>query len=775
MREYLEKLNDAQLAPVTDTEGAVLVIAGAGSGKTRVLTSRITHLILDKNVKPYNILAITFTNKASSEMKERLEYMVGSLDGMWVLTIHAMCVRILRKFIEKLGYTTNFSIYSESDKEHVLKRVVAQMDEADPDKLYKQAKFYISNCKCKGQNPDDFESSIDAPRDADKIAKAYRMYEDSLKSSNSLDFDDLLLKTYKLLTTSKEALEYYNDKFHYIHIDEFQDTNEVQYNIIKLLAKNRKNIFAVGDDDQGIYGWRGAELSNILYFHKQFKDAKVYKLEQNYRSSKAILDLANKIIKNNRTRRNKVLWTENPNGTAVRCYLAKDDSDEAQKTALDIKNLISRGVNPKQIAVLMRVNAISRKYEQEFNKYGIPFRLYGGFKFFERKEIKDLLAYMKILTNPLDNEGILRIINVPKRGIGQKSIDELLRYAEQNNCSVFDSVFGCDNLELGESAKAKIRSFKGIIKALALKRELVDLKDLLGEILDITNYLTIFEGNTEENDVKKMNISELQNSINEFCKDNQGADLNDFLNSVTLSSDTDEIADGNFATIATIHAVKGLEFDAVFVAGLDSNVFPLSRAMDDPKELEEERRLMYVAITRARKMLTITRAKERFLYGRLQASTPSMFIQELSPELDSLNNNPYDRSRDDWSSGFDYSSYNGYTNNKSGYNNNSGYTKRQSIQENDYGYVPDVVPGSTTGFKISTKKVDSFSSNKGRAVEKKGNFDIYKEGGRLSHPKFGQGTIISKKVTGSGTILTVAFIGIGIKELIAEYAPIKPI
>ena len=410
MEDILQKLNEEQIKPVTDTEGAVLVLAGAGSGKTRVLTSRIAYLVQEKGVYPSSILAITFTNKAAKEMRERLSVMVDGSAGMWICTIHSMCVRILRMYADRLGFTQNFSIYSETERAAVIKRAFAECGFED-EKLLKNVKFHIANAKMLGLEPHEYARENADQRNIDEIARVYAAYCDHLKKNNALDFDDLLTQTLRLLETDKDALDYLSGKFRYIHVDEFQDTNRVQYDIVRLLATVHGNLFAVGDDDQSIYGWRGAKIENILNFEKDFRGAKVYKLERNYRSTKSILKLANEVIRNNGRRKDKVLWTQNEEGAPAQYYAAETENDEALFVARTISDLMNKnGYRFSDFAVLMRINALTRAYEQEFTKYNIPFRVFGGFKFYERKEIKDLLAYLRVINNPFDSEAVVRIV-----------------------------------------------------------------------------------------------------------------------------------------------------------------------------------------------------------------------------------------------------------------------------------------------------------------------------------------------------------------------------
>ena len=769
MLELLNKLNDEQIKPVLATEGAVLVIAGAGSGKTRVLTSRIAHLVEDMGVSPYNILAITFTNKAADEMKERLEKIIGDSREMWVCTIHSMCVRILRAGADKIGYGKDFSIYSESDKEKVVKRVIAELG-YEADKYAKPVRNLISSIKNKNLTIDEFETQNPRLHNVKEYCKIMRAYERELKRSNAFDFDDLLIKTLQLLSEDRETLNKYADRFKYVHVDEFQDTNAVQYEIVRMLSLKHGNIFAVGDDDQSIYGWRGADINNILGFEHDFKNAQVFKLERNYRSTKKILDIANAVIAHNVNRKQKTLWTDNADGVNAETYIAEDESGEAQYTAIQIKNLVLRGYKYSDFAVLMRINALSRSYEQEFMKYGIPCKVYGGFKFFERKEIKDLSAYLRILANPLDNEAILRVINVPKRGIGEKTIDVLNEYADIHGFSVLDAVYDCDKLDLSAGAKSKIRLFKEVLTDLIIDKETMGLNELVQSVIKRTDYMSCFAEQTDENEDKKRNIDEFLASVDEFVKQNPEASLTEYLNGVTLSSDTDEINDGEFVTLATVHSVKGLEYRCVFVCGMDKDVFPISRADSVNDETEEERRLMYVAVTRARERLYITRARSRYLYGSRRPTAQSEFLDEISDKLglkkerDSYRRNEYSP----------HSSYGG------------GYSRGGS--RSDYGL---------SGGYGSSGGGDDFSSSQSYGSYKKGYANAYLKqraqaaatpkttvtgsgdefatGAKVRHKKFGDGIIVGRKKSGDDVVVDVAFKGIGVKSLVVRFAPLEVI
>lgn len=785
MEKYLNGLNDEQRSAVEDTEGYVLVFAGAGSGKTRVLTTRIAHLVKSKGVSPENILAITFTNKAANEMKERLSQMVDGAYKMWVSTIHSMCVRILRNSIGRMqGYDKNFSIYSEVDKNNVLKRIIKGM-ELEPDKYLKKASFYISDCKNRDEGVERFRLRTDI-HDIGVYAQIFATYEETLRKSNALDFDDLLVKTYHLLEGDPEVLEYYAGKFHYIHIDEFQDTNEIQMEIANLLCSVHKNLFVVGDDDQSIYSWRGAEIKNILEFERNFHGAKVHKLEQNYRSTKKILDLANTIIASNETRKRKQLWTDNAEGEKIEVKIAETENEEAQYTAIKIRQMIDKGASPSDFAILMRINALSRAYEQELTKYGIPFKVYGGFKFFERKEIKDITAYMRLIINPLDNESILRIINTPKRGIGDKTVEVLLDYAKDYDLSVFDGIMEAERLALSAGAKSKLVQFRKLIAGLMVECSQKPLTEIFERVITQTAFMSQFEEKSEENLNKQMNVNEYQNAIEEFAKLNPKATLADYLNSITLSSDTDEIEEGNYVSVATVHSVKGLEFPYVFICGLDETVFPISRASESALEMEEERRLMYVAITRAEKKLFLTRARSRFLYGNRQFTAQSSFLNELAPKLGIERPRPFGESFAQKSSyGGGYSGYGernsnggGYSSYNNGYNNgyNSGYgnKQRQSVYNDDYfdddfSFSSSSSGGYSSGYSSSAVKNFSQPTPKPQNTQTSG----YKTGKMVSHAKFGTGRVIMVKGEGKNLIVDVAFPGVGVKSLAVAYAPLK--
>ncbi len=743
IKQLLSKLNDEQIKPVLDTEGAVLVIAGAGSGKTRVLTSRIAYLILEKGVSPSNIMAITFTNKAAGEMKERLQALVGDVGDMWVSTIHSMCVRILRRDIRKLGYDTNFTIYDETDKDKVLKRIFEEL-QIDADNILKTAKNIISSAKNECLSPEEWKKTYSDNHLKEDLYKIYKSYENQLARSNALDFDDLLYKTYLLFCNFPEVANYYSNQFKYIHIDEFQDTNSVQFAIAETLSKKHGNIFVVGDDDQSIYGWRGAKIENILTFDDVFRGAKVYKLQRNYRSTKKILQLANCIIANNTERRQKELWTENEDGVKIETFVGGDENNEATFVALQIKNLMARtNLKFSDFAVFMRVNALSRAFEQEFMKYGIPCKVFGGFRFFERKEIKDILAYLKVINNPNDDESFLRCIATPKRGIGDKTLRELREFCSAMNLSLYDGLFRLEQSAISNSAKSKLFNFGLLINGFVEFAKTNSVSKLIEHVIETTGFNEQFLEKTEENTSKLYNISELKNSAEEFEKDNFTANLSDYLNSVTLSSDTDDINSDDAVTIATIHAAKGLEYNTVFVVGLDETILPIARSVNDESEMEEERRLMYVAITRAMTRLYLTRAMSRYMYGRRENMIQSRFLKEaqvvLRPRTSEIDNRSF--------IGSNYS----YRNNENLLSENAHETSR--------GY--------------SSNYAKSFMKSTALNEKKNVQFDKYKTGIKVKHVKFGEGMIINVKGAGDNLIVDVAFKGVGIKSLSAKYAPME--
>ena len=797
--EILDKLNDEQIKPVLQTEGAVLVLAGAGSGKTRVLTSRIAHLIEDNGVPASAILAITFTNKAAKEMQERLAA-ITDVSRSWVCTIHSMCVRILRMYAAEVGISANFSIYSETERNNIIKKSFQECD-FDDERLLKSVKFHIANAKMLGFDPSRYAEEYAGEADIEEITKVYTRYQKHLRENNALDFDDLLNETRLLLRKNDEAREYLGGRFRYILVDEFQDTNAVQYEIIKLLASLHGNLFAVGDDDQSIYGWRGAKIENILHFEKDFKGAKVFKLERNYRSTKRILKLANTVIKNNGHRKDKTLWTENDEGETPKVYEAEEESGEARYIAHTIAGLLRQGYKYSDFAILMRLNALTRSFEQEFTADGIPFKVFGGFKFFERKEIKDLLAYLRLINNPFDSEAATRIINFPKRGIGAKTVETLQNYAFEQESSVYEALSELDELGFPSGTKQKLIEFRNLIKGWIVDSQDLPVNELVKKIILDTKMREAYADDSDESINKRANIEEFINSVDEYCRLNEGATLTDYLNQVTLSSDTDEMDDGNYVTLATIHSVKGLEFSCVFLCGMEENILPVSRAVGSDDDMEEERRLAYVAITRAKQRIWFTRSKSRYLYGKREPTARSRFLKELSSELElpretraqslgygdyddpeSYGNSSYGGGRyganDDYggrrtSFGGGYSGYGSYGA-RGGDRTNSSVTR--SAWNGGKSYGTSTTYGARSG-STTQKSGGSFTyGGVGKApVKPTGagkDLSVFKLGVKVKHPKFGLGTIVNVRGMGSNMILDIAFEGLGIKQLSANLAPL---
>ena len=623
---YSELLNEEQLKPVLDTEGAVLVLAGAGSGKTRVLTYRIAYLIGEKHVDPHNILAITFTNKAANEMKERVQNVTGAY-GVWISTFHSMCARILRSEIEVDGvYTRNFSIYTDTESDRIVSRIIKELALDDGD-LKKLARFHISYAKNHAYTPDEYATKIAGVSHSEAIAHIYRRYEKVLRENNALDFDDLLLKTLMLFKAHPDVLARYAERFRYIHVDEFQDTNKIQFLLVRMLASKHGNVFVVGDDDQSIYGWRGAEVGNIADFKKLNPGCKLYKLERNYRSTRNILDLANKVIANNSKRLGKTLWTEGDKGNAVVFRSLYDDWQEADYVIGEILNLRNVGYRLKDIAILVRVSSITKTFEDKLTLYNLPFRLIGGMKYYDRAEVKDFLAYLKCIANPRDAESLKRIINVPNRKIGEATVAKLELACSERGMTMLEGVLDLPSLGMSSALNAKLAPFGALMRDLWEHRDM-PIGDFADYVDDAVAFDQYYDCDDEEEGARLENIAKLVQSIKEFANDNPDAGLEEYLQSVTLISDTDDVLDDDKLTLATVHGVKGLEFDVVFIVGLEEGIFPTIRQDTTAKNLEEERRIMYVAVTRARKRLYLTCAQSRFRFKRRENSLASRFLVE---------------------------------------------------------------------------------------------------------------------------------------------------
>ncbi len=801
IRELLEQLNDEQIKPVLQTEGPVLVLAGAGSGKTRVLTTRIAYLVEEKRVPPEAILAITFTNKAANEMKERLGRII-DVSRTWVCTIHSMCVRIIRMYAEEIGIQSNFSIYSETERNNIVKKSFQECA-FDDEKFLKSVKYHIANAKMLGFDPDRYAEEFAGEPDIRDIVRVYARYQKHLRENNALDFDDLLNETRNLLRKNEQAREYLGGRFRYILVDEFQDTNEVQYEIVKSLASVHGNLFAVGDDDQSIYGWRGAKIENILHFEKDFKGSHVFKLERNYRSTKHILKLANTVIKNNGRRKDKTLWTEEEEGEHAKVYESEEESGEARYVAQTIAGLLRQGYRYSDFAILMRINALTRSFEQEFTGDGIPYKVFGGFKFFERKEIKDLLAYLRLINNPFDSEAALRIINFPKRGIGAKTVEALQNYAYETELSIYDALLDLDEIGFTGGTREKLVGFRDLIKKWIIDSQDLPVNELVKGIVADTKMREAYADDSDESINKRANIDEFINSVEEYCKLNQGATLTDYLNQVTLSSDTDDMDDGNYVTLATIHSVKGLEFRCVCLCGMEENIMPISRATERDEDMEEERRLMYVAITRAKERLYFTRSKSRYLYGKREPTARSRFLKELSSELElpkeqrrvpagygdwddpeSYGNSAYGGGR--YASNDDYggrrTSFGGGYSGGYGARSNSE-VKRSAWQGNSYGSNYGGSYGSYGGASSQKGKSTTQGGERGgfvfggaskaKPAAPTKDLSVFTIGKKVRHPKFGNGLIVGTRGTGANMILDIAFEGLGIKQLSASLAPLE--
>lgn len=723
----LQGLNSCQEQAVKSVDGPVMVLAGAGSGKTRVLTNRIAYMVKEAGVNPDNILAITFTNKAANEMKHRLfEMLNGNMGRMLVSTIHSMCTRILRFESESLkDYSPNFSIYTASESEHVMKTVVKKIrlseEEAKLNFLY-----HSGAAKNEAFSFDEYYNEcLVGNANGDIILEVLKAYEKQLKSCNAMDFDDLLYNCYLLFRDNAEILEKYRRRFKYVSIDEFQDTNRVQYLLFKLMAKEHGNIFIVGDDDQSIYGWRGADTRNLFDFKKDFPDTKIIKLEQNYRSTKNILSVANKIIEKNSNRYEKKLWTENDDGDVVKTYIAQSENEEAYYVVSQIAALIKEGYRQKDIAVLMRMNATSRAFEQEFTKYNINYKVFGGYRFFERKEIKDIISYLRLIDNPYDNEAFLRVVNFPRRGLGEKTISEVIKRAESCGISALEAAGEADSLLITSVARVKLKAFYELIKELremSCTADVLTLTEELYKRIDLRR--TLEEGGDPE---KALYADEFLQASENFVKENPGGVLCEFLQSVSLQSDIDSMDESNYVTIATVHSAKGLEFSVVFVIGVENGIFPLSRAMYDAEELNEERRLMYVALTRAMKKLYVTRCESRFLHGERKMMSASMFFKEIDNEV------------------------------------NPRYMNK-GMYDNEFGeeWKADKVKQKT---KVKDNSVGALYAER----KEKRAAESYTVGTKIVHKNFGIGVVVASK----NDNIDVAFNSIGVKTLSVQYAPIK--
>jgi len=635
---YLDNLNKEQREAVLHTEGPLLILAGAGSGKTRVLTYRIAHLIDEKGVYPSNILAITFTNKAAREMKERVHRLIGNTDNMWISTFHSACVRMLRKNVESLkGYKKNFVIYDTKDQETLIKECLKELNLNEKNFPFRVVSSEISAAKDRLMTPREFYDKNMHDIRRRKLADIYMLYQKKLEKNNALDFDDIISKTVELFKLNPDILEYYQNKFRYIMVDEYQDTNFSQYTFIRLLAAQHRNICVVGDDDQGIYSFRGADIGNILNFEKDFPGAKVVKLEQNYRSTETILEAANAVISNNYGRKSKKLWTDRGTGRSIIYHYALDEREEANFIMDEVERMIAQeNRRLGEFAILYRTNAQSRVLEETCMSHGLPYRIVGGFKFYDRKEVKDIIAYLRVIQNPDEDLSLKRIINIPKRGIGNSTLEAISQYARATGDSMFGALLEVDRIEgVGTKAKKGIKEFVKLMSDLMGIAETERVSIIVKEVLERTGYLDELEKDGDEESLTRAeNIKELLSATFEFEELNESALLPEFLEQMALMSDIDTVEEGKDALIMmTLHSAKGLEFPFVFISGMEEGVFPSQRSYFEDKQMEEERRLMYVGITRAKERLYLTAAFERTLYGNTTFNTISKFVREIPKEL----------------------------------------------------------------------------------------------------------------------------------------------
>lgn len=726
MNSLVKNMNAEQSEAVRTTEGPLLIMAGAGSGKTRVLTHRIAYLLDEKDVSPYNILAITFTNKAAKEMKARVEQLVGEeAQVIWMSTFHSMCVRILRRDADRIGIERNFTIIDPTDQKSVIKDVLK--NENIDSKRFEPRMFIgaISNLKNELKTPEDAQKEANDYH-SQMVATVYKGYQRQLSRNEALDFDDLIMTTINLFERVPEALEYYQNKFQYIHVDEYQDTNKAQYTLIKLLANKFKNLCVVGDSDQSIYGWRGADIQNILSFEEDYPDAKTIFLEQNYRSTKTILNAANEVIKNNTERMPKGLWTANTGGDKINYYEATTERDEAEYVVREIMKHQRNGKKYSDMAILYRTNAQSRVLEETFMKSNIPYTMVGGQKFYDRKEIKDLLSYLRVIANSNDDISLQRIINVPKRGVGPSSVEKIQTYAVQNNISMFDALGEVDFIGLSKKVTQECIAFYEMIQNLIKEQEFLEISEIVEEVLVKSGYRDMLDREqTLESRSRLENLDEFMSVPKDYEENTplEEQSLINFLTDLSLVADIDEADTESGVTLMTMHSAKGLEFPIVFIMGMEESLFPHIRAIksDDDHEMEEERRICYVAITRAEETLYITNATTRMLFGRSQSNMPSRFLKEIPEDL---------------------------------MESHSG-SKRQTIQ-------PKAKPTQKRGFSKRT------TSSKKQVTS-----SDWKVGDKVTHKAWGEGMVSNVNEKNGSVELDIIFKSEGPKRLLAQFAPIE--
>lgn len=780
----LKDLNNEQREAVMETDKPVLVIAGAGSGKTKVLTTKIAYLIQEKELAPWNILAITFTNKAASEMKERVEKIVPvNAKDVWVGTFHSICVKILRRYIPKIGYSSDFTIYDTQEQKTLIKQIlqVLDIDSKSYNEKYFQNK--ISNAKNRMLTPENYlihESGYNA----EMIQKVFNVYQKRLKENNAIDFDDIINLTIDILETDKEVLNYYADKFKYVLVDEYQDTNMAQFNLIKLFTSKHKQITVVGDNDQGIYSFRGANIRNILEFEQDFKDARVIKLEQNYRSTQKILEVANAVISNNPTKYDKKLWTNQKEGEKVHVVGVKNHFSEARFVTEKIEELINEyGYKFSDFAILYRMNTLSRTVEENLLRAQIPYKIIGGFKFYERKEIRDVIAYLRLIQNPFDNVAFSRVINEPKRGIGATSIAKMNDISINNGISMLDIVKNAEEYGLGR-IKLKAQKFVELIERLSINKDRMSLTEIYNDVLENSGYLKELESlkNKDPQAENRLeNINELYNVISEFEDSNEEIEkptLEDFLEQLSLSSDSDELESQNQVSLMTIHTSKGLEYPVIFLIGLEEGIFPSEKSKQEDG-LEEERRLCYVGITRAKKHLYITHAKERTSFGKTVTQIESCFLNEIPDELVIRNhdnyigrydyyNNNYGNKENKRKQGISFIGMGSPNIGNEDYTYNMGYSKEKTNTEEKHQYID--------AKEFLNNLMNNYNQNTSNN-ESKEKFNV---GENIVHKKLGKGKIIniieeSKTDNEMRRILVIDFKEQGIKKLLESVAPITKI
>lgn len=799
-----DTLNERQRQAVMQTEGPVLILAGAGSGKTRVLTHRVAYLIDRAGVAPYHILAITFTNKAAGEMRERVDKIVGfGAEQIWVSTFHSTCVRILRRYIDRLGYDNHFTIYDTDDQKGIMKEVCKKL-QIDT-KMLKERTIMsaISSAKDELIDPQEYEMQNGFDYNGGKIAKAYREYQATLKKNNALDFDDLIMKTVELFKADAEVLKSYQDRFRYIMVDEYQDTNTAQFELIRLLAAGHRNLCVVGDDDQSIYKFRGANIRNILDFEKVYPDAFVVRLEQNYRSTQTVLDAANAVIKNNTRRKEKALWTDQGEGARIGFRQFDTAYEEAEYIAGDVARKKRKGqFSYGECAVLYRTNAQARLLEERFIMEGIPYDVVGGTNFYSRREIKDVLAYLKTIDNGRDDVAVKRIINVPRRGIGAATIVRVQEYADERNISFFDALTEADQIiTIGRSA-GKLKPFVTMIQSFRSKQEFYSLEELVKDVLDLTGYLKELEESDEEDAADRVeNIEELVSKVVAYEEENDEPSLSGFLEEVALVADIDRVdGDGDRVLLMTLHSAKGLEFGHVYLAGMEDGVFPsyMTITSDDPMEIEEERRLAYVGITRAKEELTLTYAKQRMIRGETQYNPVSRFVREIPPELldgtpapikkrmeevyeeDSqeqslLRTKPYGAAKSYAEPVKPYgAAAKPYTEPVKPYASAPGaYTERKKAfavpKKRGTGKTPVTVGGNPFGSgNISSGQADASAPAASGRIG-------YGEGDRVRHARYGEGTVLKIEPGPRDSQVTVVFDEAGQKIMYAGFAKLQKV